>query len=197
MTTLPPIHPALVHLPIAFVLMSFLADLAFKITNRDSLRHVGLWSMVGALAGGILAIAAGYWDMNHATLSGQTHGYVDLHLKIGWGLAVFLVALTVWRWRIRQQARERVTRPYLASALLVFMLTMFQGWFGGEMVYSQGAGVAAAGQGTEPAEKAQERLARVRSLLSPAENAVGGTHHQDGAEHGHGDNNTSTNVTTP
>ena len=197
MGILPPIHPALVHLPIAFVLLSFLADLAFRISRRESLRNVGMWSMAAALGGGALAIAAGYWDMNHAALSGETHGYVDLHLKVGWVLVVCLVALTVWRWRIRQQARETVTGPYLAGSLLVFMLTIFQGWFGSEMVYSQGAGVAAAGQGTEPAEKAQKRLAHVRSLLSPAENAAGGTSDQEGAVRGHGDKNTSTNATTP
>ena len=171
--TLPPMHPALVHLPIAFVVLSFLADIFAKITNRESLRHVGFWALIAALLGGIVTIAAGYWDMNHAALSGETHDYVDLHLKIGWALAAGLIVLTIWRWRIRQQARRVVTAPYLVAALIVFTVTMFQGWFGGEMVYSHGAGVAAAGQGTEPANKAQERLARVREVLEPGSAAVG------------------------
>jgi len=62
----------------------------------------------------------------------------------------------------------------LIAAFLVFALTMFQGWFGGEMVYTQGAGVAAAGQGTESKQEAQPRLAKVKQLLSPNKN-VGGT----------------------
>jgi hypothetical protein len=60
-----------------------------------------------------------------------------------------------------------VTAPYTLAAIVVFSLTMFQGWYGGEMVYSHGAGVAAAGQGTEPAAAAQERLARVREIFNP------------------------------
>lgn len=171
--SLPPLHPALVHLPIAFVLLSVIADVFAKVTKRNSLRHVGLWSLLAALFGGLVTIATGYWDMNRAALSGETENYVDLHLKIGWALAAGLVVLAIWRWRIRQQARRVVTAPYVAAALMVLALTMFQAWFGGEMVYSHGAGVAAAGQGTESADKAQERLARIRGVLEPGTAAVG------------------------
>lgn len=170
---LPPLHPALVHLPIAFVVLSVVADLLAKVTRRRSLRHVGLWSLLAALASAIVTIATGYWDMNRAALSPETLEYVNLHMKVGWALAGGLVVLSIWRWRIRQQARYVVTIPYSFAAVLLFSVTMFQGWYGGEMVYSHGAGVAAAGQGTESAEVAQERLARVRSILEPGATAVG------------------------
>ena len=179
-------HPALVHLPIAFVVLSVVADLSAKFTRRESLRHVGLWSMIAALLSGVVTIAAGYWDMNRAALDHETHEYVDLHLKVGWVLAAGLVVLTIWRWRIRQQARRVVTNPYALVALLVFALTLFQGWFGGEMVYSHGAGVAAAGQGTEPVAKAQDRLAVVRDFLEPGAAAVGAPGRGTEAQHGRG-----------
>jgi uncharacterized membrane protein len=184
--SLPPMHPALVHLPIAFVVLSVVADLAARFTRRESLRHVGLWSIIAALLGGIVTIAAGYWDMNRASLAHETHEYVDLHLKVGWVLAAGLVVLTIWRWRIRQQARRVVTKPYAVAALLVLALTLFQGWFGGEMVYSHGAGVAAAGQGTEPAARAQDRLAAVRDFLEPGATAVGAPGRATGTQQGHG-----------
>jgi uncharacterized membrane protein len=171
--SLPPIHPALVHLPIAFVVLSVIADMLAKITQRPSLRHVGLWSLLAALVSGLLTIAAGYWDMNRALLNSDTHDYVHLHLRIGWTLVAGLVVLTIWRWRIRQQARRVVTAPYAIAASTMFALTLFQGWFGSEMVYSHGAGVAVAGQGTESPEKAQQRLARVREVLEPGSIAVG------------------------
>ena len=94
---LPPIHPALVHLPLAFVVLSFLADLFSRITGRDSLRIVGFWSLMAALVGGVATVAAGYFDMNRAALNAQTHEYVGLHLKIGWVLAVSLLLLSLWR----------------------------------------------------------------------------------------------------
>src|SRR5262245_4760026 len=163
----PPSHPALVHLPIAFVFLSVLSDLFARMTGRDSLRAVGFWSLVAGLIGGGITVAAGYWDMNKAALNGETHEYVDLHLKIGWILAISLTLLTLWRWRIWYAAPLKIGTGYLIAALLVLALTFFQGWFGGEMVYSHGAGVAAAGQGTEPASQAQRRLAKVKQLFSP------------------------------
>jgi uncharacterized membrane protein len=171
--SLPPVHPAIVHLPIAFVVLSFAADFLCKLTRKESLRLVGYWSMLAAVLSGAATIAAGYGDLSRAALTPETRQFVNLHMKVGWTIAVSLVVLTVWRWRIRQQARRVVTIPYLLASFLVFCVTMFQGWYGGEMVYSQGAGVAAAGQGTESAEKGQERLARVRNAITKTETAVG------------------------
>ena len=170
---LPPLHPALVHLPIGFVLLSVLADLLARMTGKASLRAVGFWSLVAGLIGGVVTIAAGYWDMNKAALSGETHEFVDVHLRIGWILAVSLTLLTIWRWAIWRSVPGQASVGYLVAGFLVLALTLFQGWFGGEMVYSHGAGVAAAGQGTEPAPEAQQRLARVKHLLAPNESHMG------------------------
>lgn len=169
---MPPIHPALVHLPIAFVVLSFFADAVAKMTRRESLRHVGFWAIIAALLSASVTIATGYWDMNRAALSEQTHAYVQQHLTIGWILFAGIVVLSIWRWRIRQQARRVVTKPYLLASFLIFALTMFQGWYGGELVYSHGAGVAAAGQGTERPANARQRLANVYDALN-REEAVG------------------------
>jgi hypothetical protein len=71
-----------------------------------------------------------------------------------------LALLALWRWRIRRSsAADRVGWPYLLSATAVFMLVLFQGWFGGELVYGHGAGVSAAGQGVVSPEKGQMGLA--------------------------------------
>jgi len=40
-------------------------------------------------------------------------------------------------------------------------LALFQGWYGGEMVYSQGAGVAATGKGTESAVNGKQHLDKI------------------------------------
>jgi uncharacterized membrane protein len=168
-----PIHPAIVHLPIAFVVMSFVSDLLCKLTRKESLRLVGYWAMIAALLSGTVTIAAGYADLRRAALTPDTRQLVELHLRIGWTIAASLVVLTIWRWRIRQQARRVVTTPYIIAAFLLFALTIFQGWYGGEMVYSQGAGVAAAGQGTESPERGLNRLARIRNTILKTESAVG------------------------
>jgi hypothetical protein len=59
------------------------------------------------------------------------------------------------------------------AAFLVLGITLFQGWYGGEMVYAYGAGVAPAGQGTETVDAAKGPLIAVRNILQPGA-AVGG-----------------------
>ena len=87
-----PVHPALVHLPIAFILLSVAADLAARLTKseprRAAFRTVGFWSLIAGLAGGVLTIAAGYLDMNRAMLTPETQDLVELHETIGWVLGV-------------------------------------------------------------------------------------------------------------
>jgi uncharacterized membrane protein len=175
--TLSPVHPALVHLPIAFILLSVAADLAARLTKseprRAAFRSVGFWSLSAALAGGILTIAAGYVDMNRAMLTPETHELVDLHLTIGWVLAGALVILCAWRWLIWHRGQMTINTAYLVGAFLVLGITLFQGWYGAEMVYAYGAGVAPAGQGTETVQAAQKPLIAVRNALEPG-SAVGG-----------------------
>ena len=183
-----PIHPAVVHLPIAFVLLSAVADLSARLTKfetrRAAFRSVGFWSLVAALAGGALAIAAGYLDMSRAALTPETDKFVDLHAVIGWVLAGCLVVLSAWRWLIWHRGQMTINTGYLVAAFLVLGFTFFQGWYGGEMVYSYGAGVAPAGQGTETAQAAQGRLLSVRNILEPGA-AVGAAESPGGTNAAH------------
>jgi uncharacterized membrane protein len=178
---IPPLHPAVVHLPIALVFFSVLADTCARLAKaeprRALFRSLGFWSLVGGLGGAVLTIVAGYLDLQRATLSVETQQFVDLHMDLGWMLGILLVVLTAWRWLIWHRGQMTINTSYLATGLLVLGLTWFQGWYGGEMVYSYGAGVAATGQGTEPAAAGQSRLLAVRNALQPNSanaTAVGG-----------------------
>jgi len=157
---MPPLHPALVHFPIALVSFSFITDLLGRLFNRSSLRSAGFWTLIGALLGGAGAAASGYFDSTHDTL-GETMRYVDFHETAGWILVGALVVLTLWRWLVYARKDRPAGMIYLVAALLVVGLTLFQGWYGGEMVYSQGAGVAAAGKGSEPAANGKQLLDKI------------------------------------
>lgn len=157
-----PLHPAFVHFPIALVVFSFISDLFGRLSRRSSLRAAGSWALLGALSFGAITAATGYYDMTRTrAVLGETFRYVDFHMDVGWILVGALVVLTAWRW-LAYTRRDRIPGiPYLIAAVLVMGLVLFQGWYGGEMVYSQGAGVAAAGKGTEPATDGKQRLDKV------------------------------------
>lgn len=143
-----PLHPAFVHFPIALVVFSFIADLLGRIFKKASLRAAGSWCLIGALIFGAITAVTGYYDMTRErAFLGDTFRYVDFHYDMGWVVVGGVVVLTAWRLLVYTRRDRAPGIPYLIAALLVMGLVLFQGWYGGEMVYSQGAGVAATGKG--------------------------------------------------
>jgi uncharacterized membrane protein len=158
---MPPIHPILVHFPVSLVTVSLGADVVGRLRPSAEARALGFWCLVIAVLGAAGTVAAGFVDMYRADLEEATHLFVHLHRDVGLLLVAALALLAVWRWRIRRAAvpDDRVGWPYLLCALAVFALVLFQGWFGGELVYGRGAGVAAAGQGVVSPAEGQTGLA--------------------------------------
>jgi uncharacterized membrane protein len=156
-----PIHPIVVHFPIALFTVSVVADLLGRVRPSAETSTLGFWCLVLAAFGAAGAAAAGVIDMYRADLAAATHGFVHLHRDIGYVLLGAMVLLAAWRWRIRRRpvALNRISGWYLFSASAVFALLVFQGWFGGELVYGLGAGVSAAGQGVVSPEQGQMGLA--------------------------------------
>src|SRR3546814_1656520 len=72
--------------------------------------------------------------------------------------------LTAWRW-LGAQSDAPTDIAYLILAWVLAGLVGLQGWFGGEMVYGHGAGVAPAGQGQQPPETAKRPSLRVYHFL--------------------------------
>ena len=164
--TLPPLHPALVHFPIALITVSFFTDLIARLTGSPSLRTAGWWMLVAGTICTLITVPLGYFDMNRATLDARTHEFVDLHLRIGWLLLICVILLVMRRAYFRSHPEKWVGSGYLFVAFLVTILVLFQGWYGGEMVYSHGAGVSAAGQGTESMAVARRPLENVSRVLA-------------------------------
>ncbi|MEO5595618.1 MAG: DUF4396 domain-containing protein, partial [Lysobacteraceae bacterium] len=81
-----PVHPILVHFPIALLLSSFAADaLAFFGADR-SLRAAAAWSLLAAAIGSAFTALAGVYDMRRAQLSEAVHPRVHRHMYIGFAL---------------------------------------------------------------------------------------------------------------
>lgn len=154
-----PLHPAVVHFPIALGTLSVVADGVGVLFNASSLIPVGWWALVGGSAGAAIAVLAGRHDMNRERIDDAAHRYVHTHMKVGYVLLAVLAGLTFWRWRIQMTSGQRPGWGYLLAGLGVLGLTLFQGWLGGELTFAHGVGVALTGQGTEPTSRAQRRLA--------------------------------------
>ncbi len=146
---MPPVHPAVVHYPIALMTLSVIADLLGYFTNNPTLQATGTWALLGAGLGAAVAIIAGLFDMKRAKMKPATHERVHNHMKVGLTLFAAIIGLTIWRWVITLDPHHALGWSYFTPAFLVLALTFFQGWLGGELVFSDGVGVTPAGRGTE------------------------------------------------
>lgn len=97
--------------------------------------------------------------MNREEIAHDAHRRVHTHMKVGLALFTAISGLTTWRWLLYTGIYDGPGWGYLVAAVVVLALTFFQGWLGGELVYSHGVGVSPTGQGTEPMDTAKPRAA--------------------------------------
>jgi uncharacterized membrane protein len=133
-----PLHPAVVHFPIALLLSATIADLAW-IAGLTSDAHVGAILMAGGLVGGLVAMAAGMIDF--ARLDGALVPHALRHIGcvglawLGYAVAFYLRRGTLFG--SAAIAPSALVLSFASGALLAL-----GGWLGGRLVYTFGAGVS-------------------------------------------------------
>ena len=142
---MPPVHPAIVHVPVALVPLSVLAEILARATGNASLATAGWYALVAAAIGAAVAVVAGFIDMSRERLREDAHHRVHTHMKVGLTLFAALAALTLWR-TLLFLADVAPGWGYIVAAIGMVALTIFQAWLGGELVFRHGAGVLLTGQ---------------------------------------------------
>lgn len=132
-----PIHPAVVHFPIALLLSATIADLAW-LADMTPDTHVGAVLMAGGVAGGLLAMGAGMADL--IKLDQKLVPHVMVHAScvglawLGYGIALYLRKDSLF-------ASATLSGHTVAVSLVSALLLAFGGWLGGRLVYTFGANV--------------------------------------------------------
>jgi uncharacterized membrane protein len=132
-----PVHPALVHFPVALLLSATIADLAV-LAGLSHNTHIAAILMAGGLVGGLLAMGAGMVDL--IRLDRKLVGHATMHMTVvalawaGYAVALYLRkdALTGW---------PPVAAPSFAISIVSAIILSAGGWLGGRLVYTFGANV--------------------------------------------------------
>ncbi|WP_290647602.1 DUF2231 domain-containing protein [Aquisalimonas sp.] len=145
-----PIHPMLIHFPVAALLMLVGTDIAYVFTDDFFWARAGLWlAGVGALGGWISGLA----------------GLIDLvtvarirRLITAWChsiVAVMLLSLASFNWLLRFGEPAAYILPWgLYVSLLTAVLISAAGILGGQLVYEYAVGV--------DTEQAKDKHARAK-----------------------------------
>lgn len=127
------LHPILVNFTAALVPVSFASDVLGRITNRDSFRHTGWWTLLYAACITPLTGLAGMWWKSKAA-DAIPPELLRYHQWLGISLAVVLIVLCSWRWRFHK-TDVAPSATYLGVALLGVIGLIIQGELGGKMLF--------------------------------------------------------------
>ena len=133
-----PLHPALVHFPIALLLSASIADAAW-LAGLTADVHLGAVMMAGGLVAGLLAMGAGLVDFSRLEQSVVPHALRHMAAVgtawLGYSIALYL------RKDVLLLGGSELGTSSIAVSLVSASLLSLGGWLGGRLVYTFGAGV--------------------------------------------------------
>ncbi len=139
-----PLHPMLVHVPVACWLLAPLSDGAALATGWTQLWTVSTLLLGVGVAWGALAATAG--AMDYARARAVAPRLVNMHVALMGG--AWTVALLSLFGRIGADRQIAVPAPWwsVAACVATAILLVAGAWCGGEMVYGRGIGVQTNGR---------------------------------------------------
>ena len=136
-----PLHPMLVHFPIALLFVSVLFDLASTALRRESLREGALWLLGLGLLGGIAAAIAGGLAEHAAEKAGVAEALIETHETLAFVTIGIMAILFLYRLLFRNRFGMKALAAYLVVAAIGLVAISATGYTGGDLVYEHGAGM--------------------------------------------------------
>lgn len=140
------LHPMVVHFPIALLLTAVALDVTGYILKRPAMTQAGFYCLCLGCIAAIVAYFTGEAIQHHA-IDAQSRALVHLHKTAAVavvGMSGLLILIRLWH---AGTLRGKGVLLYFAGAAVLTAAVCVTGWYGGELVYTHGAGVQAV-QGT-------------------------------------------------
>src|SRR5688572_11989785 len=140
-----PLHPMLVHLPIALFLLSFIFDVASKFADAPqrsaSFILPAFYTMSVGVFFALVAAVPGVADYTSIRRDHPARRTATWHMLLNVAVvAIYIVNLTIRNRTHDPFATSVAGTPFMLSLLAIALLSV-SGWLGGKMVYNDGIGV--------------------------------------------------------
>jgi uncharacterized membrane protein len=133
-----PLHPALVHFPIACWSLATLADLAGLVWGEPAWRFSGVLMLTG-IGCAIPAMLAGLLELAKLAADSPATRDVNRHMILAMAALAFYTASVFAR--LQGVHLSSPGLPALALSVLGFLALGAAGWLGGKLVYGHRLGV--------------------------------------------------------
>lgn len=133
-----PIHPIIVHFIIAMVFFSFCCDLVGYFGRKHHLFEVSFWNLLVAAIAIFIAVIFGELEAGLAQPLAIAKPTLDWHTITGWSLSAIIVAITAWRFVLRNRDPIAIPPAYLGVATFLICLVSWQVYLGSRLVWVYG-----------------------------------------------------------
>lgn len=142
---MPPLHPLLVHFPVALLTVGWFADLFAYVRGKKQGSVVGWWNAVVGTAGMLASAASGLIAKSAAgPLPVMPAAALSDHEQLAFASLVAFLLLTAWRFSCRRELPPGSPRLFLLLTGAAVLLLWITAHIGGTLVHEFGVGVIAA-----------------------------------------------------
>ena len=133
-----PLHPKLVHFPIALFSTALILDILSRVLRRENLHEAAVVIYVVGVMFTPIVVWVGLWEQQRLNLH---HPILEQHKLYGFmTMWLSLISLPVL-WFLRKISIKFFRIVFMGLLLSLAILVTTTGYFGGRMVYEYGAGV--------------------------------------------------------
>lgn len=138
-----PIHPIVVHFPIALLCASVAFDALSLRWPTGGLRETSLYTLLaGVMAAGV-AVVTGGMEEDLAKRAGAPESVLELHESLGQATLVIFVVLLGLRLAMQLGWLKEIRALSLGLGAIGIVILSLAGYWGGDLVYTYGIGVKA------------------------------------------------------
>jgi uncharacterized membrane protein len=137
-----PIHPMVVHFPIALLITSVVFDFLATRWRHKSFQDAGFYTLIAGLLGAAVAVLTGAMAEEVVEDTSIPESVLEIHEALGYAAFLFFIGLLALRLLMRWKLIREIPALYLAMGVAGIMILSAAGYFGGSLVYDFGAGVS-------------------------------------------------------
>jgi uncharacterized membrane protein len=137
------LHPIVVHFAIALFVIAVALDLLALATGRRDYHRASWLNLACAAVAAAAAVGTGMTAEVLLKPTHEAHQTLDVHRLLGFTSLGTILLLSAWRFVLRGDFPQRAAAAYVVLSLAGLGAIGGTGYYGGEMVYTHGAGVRA------------------------------------------------------
>lgn len=136
-----PIHPIIVHCPIALITLALFCELLEIIFKKKDFGIVVKWSLLFGAIGALFAFGSGVLAARIVEHNEEIHQVMEHHASAALVVVITSIVLTIWRFLPAENLFNRFR--YIFTILLIVLVIFLAraGYLGGKLVYGYGLGV--------------------------------------------------------